>query len=162
MEVVYLKKLSILAISLVLLFSISVSSISCANNTLPTLEGGALLYTLNNNASSYRAIVMYKDVDGNLPKYMFAYINGSRREMMKVDEKDFNAEDGIFYVLPITSDEFSQFTRGNSQGDIKYFFKTNDGHGVVTTQESSSMTLDYELMGLVMEQSSGSGGKCGR
>ena len=162
MEVFTLNKISIVAISLVLIIAIGISSISCAQNNPAKLEGGALLYTLADNTSSYRFIVMYKDADGDLPKYMFVYINGSRRTMEKQDIKDNNSKDGILYVLPFTEGEFSQFTRGKSDGDVTYYFRTNDGHGVVTTEESNSMTLDYEQMGLLMEQSSGSGGKCGR
>lgn len=157
-----MNKIPIMAMSLVLIFAIGINSISCAQNTLATLEGGALLYTLANNTSSYRFIVMYKDTDGDLPKYMFVYINGSRRAMEKQDIKDNNSKDGILYVLSLTNGELSQFTKGTSDWDVKYYFRTNDGHGVVTTEESSSMTLDYEQMGLLMEHSSGSGGKCGR
>ncbi|KYC49139.1 MAG: hypothetical protein AMQ22_01710 [Candidatus Methanofastidiosum methylothiophilum] len=157
-----MKKISIVAISLVLIFAIGISSISCAQNTKATLEGGALLYTLANNSSSYRFIVMYKDADGDLPKYMFVYINSSRRPMVKQDITDNNPKDGILYVLSLTQDELSQFTRGTSEHNVKYYFRTNDGHGIVSTEESSSMTLDYEQMGLVMEYSSGSGGTCGR
>lgn len=157
-----MKKISIVAISLVLIIAIGISSISCAQNTKATLEGGALLYTLVNNSSSYRFIVMYKDADGDLPKYMFVYINGSRRSMVKQDITDNNPKDGILYVLSLTQDELSQFTRGTSEHNVKYYFRTNDGHGIVSTEESGSMTLDYEQMGLVMEYSSGSGGKCGR
>ena len=105
---------------------------------------------------------MYKDVDGDLPKYLFVYINGSRRSMVKQDITDNNPKDGILYVLSLTQDELSQFTRGTSEHNVKYYFRTNDGHGIVSTEESSSMTLDYEQMGLIMEYSSGSGGKCGR
>lgn len=157
-----MKKISIVAISLVLIIAIGISSISCAQNTKATLEGGALLYTLVNNSSSYRFIVMYKDADGDLPKYMFVYINGSRRSMVKQDITDNNPKDGILYVLSLTQDELSQFTRGTSEHNVKYYFRTNDGHGIVSTEESGSMTLDYEQIGLVMEYSSGSGGKCGR
>lgn len=162
MEVLTLNKISIVAISLVLIITIGISSISCAQNNPATLEGGALLYTLMNNASSYRFVVMYKDVDGDLPKYMFVYINGSRRMMEKQDMTDNNSKDGILYVLPLTYDEFSQFTRATDDWNVKYYFRTNDGHGVVTSEESSSMALDYEQMGLVMEHSSGSGGTCRR
>jgi hypothetical protein len=105
---------------------------------------------------------MYTDVDGDLPKYMFVYINGSRRTMEKQDIKDNNSKDGILYVLALSYNEFSQFTRGTDDWNVRYYFRTNDGHGVVTSEESSSITLDYEQMGLVMEQSSGSGGTCRR
>lgn len=162
MEVVYLKKLSITAISLAFILAIGINSISCIVNTPPTLEGGSLLYTLNNNTSSYRAIVMYKDIDGDLPRYMFVYLNGSKRIMEKLDIKDNNAKDGIVYTLPINSEEFSQLTHGTNEWSIKYSFRTNDGYGVVSTEESNTMLLDYEQMGLTMEYSSGSGGKCGR
>ena len=161
-EVLTLNKISIVAISLVLIIAIGISSISCAQNNPATLEGGALLYTLANNTSSYRLIVMYKDAEGDLPKYMFAYINGSRRAMEKQDAGDNNSKDGILYVLPLSSNEFSQFTRGTSEWDVKYYFKTNDGHGMVITEESNSMTIDYEQMGLVAENSSGLGAGCVR
>jgi hypothetical protein len=160
MEVFTLNKISIVAISLVLIIAIGISSISCAQNNPAKLEGGALLYTLADNTSSYRFIVMYKDTDGDLPKYMFVYINGSRRTMEKQDIKDNNSKDGILYVLALSYNEFSQFTRGTDDWNVRYSFRTNDGHGVVTSEESSSMTLDYEQMGLVMEHSSGIGGTC--
>jgi hypothetical protein len=159
-EVLTLKKISIMAISLVLIIAMGISSINCAENHKPTLEGGALLYTLANNNSSYRFLVAYKDVDGDLPKYMFVYINGSKRTMEKQEVTDNNPKDGILYFLPLTHDEFSQFTRGSNEWNINYYFKTNDGSGVVTSEESSTMTLDYEQMGLTMEHSSGSGAKC--
>ena len=157
-----LKKLSIIAICLVLIFATGISSISAAQNNKPTLEGGALLYTINDNISTYRFIVMYKDADGDLPKYMFVYINGSRRSMTKADALDLNTKDGVLYTLQLTHDELSEFMKGKSEWSVQYSFRTNDGHGVVKTEENNSMTLDYEQMGLIMEHSSGSGLKCGK
>ena len=160
MEVLTLNKIFIVAISLLLILAIDIGSLTAAQNSKPTLEGGAILYTLKDNQSTYRVIVTYKDADGDLPKYMFVYLNESRRAMVKVDEKDLNPKDGIVYTLQMTNEEFLQFTKGKNE--LKYYFRTNDGRGVVTTAESSSLTLDYEQMGLSMEHSSGSGGKCGR
>lgn len=155
-----MNKIFVLAMTLLLILAFGMGPLSAVQNNKPTLEGGAVLYTLKDNQSTYRAIVTYKDVDGDLPKYVFVYLNGSKREMVKADEKDLNANDGILYTLQITNEEFLQLTKGNNE--LKYYFRTNDGRGVVTTAESSSLILDYEQMGLTMEHSSGSGAKCGR
>lgn len=157
-----MKKLAIITICLILVSAAGMGSLSAAQNNKPILEGGALLYTTNNNVTSYRFKVMYKDIDGDLPRYMFVYINGSRRAMVKADPLELNAKEGILYTLSLSNEELTEFMKGKSEWGVQYSFRTNDGHGVVKTEESNSMTLDYEQMGLTMEHSSGINSKCGK
>ena len=157
-----MKKLAIITICLILVSTPGMGSFSAAQNNKPILEGGALLYTTNNNVTSYRFKVMYKDIDGDLPRYMFVYINGSRRAMVKADPLELNAKEGILYTLSLSNEELTEFMKGKSEWGVQYSFRTNDGHGVVKTEESNSMTLDYEQMGLTMEHSSGISSKCGQ
>ena len=103
-EAIIVKKLAIVAICLILVSAAGIGLLSAAQNNKPLLEGGALLYTINNNVTSYRFKVMYKDIDGDLPRYMFVYINGSRRAMVKADPLELNAKEGILYTLSLSSE----------------------------------------------------------
>ena len=82
--------------------------------------------------------------------------------MVKADPLELNAKEGILYTLSLSNEELTEFMKGKSEWGVQYSFRTNDGHGVVKTEESNSMTLDYEQMGLTMEHSSGISSKCGK
>lgn len=124
-------------------------------NIPPELEKGALLYTVNGNVFSYKFQVMYKDEDGNMPLYMFAYINGSRKEMTKANASQIDPKEGILYILPMSSDELYEIAPKAKEWNISYWFKTNDGHGVVETNKMNSFVMDFEAMGLTMEGGAG-------
>jgi len=119
-------------------------------NISPKLEKGALLYTVNGNVFSYKFQVMYKDEDGNMPLYLFVYINGSRREMIKANASQIDPKEGILYILPMNSDELYEIAPKAKEWSISYSFRTNDGHGVVETTKLNSFVMDFESMGLTM------------
>jgi len=130
-------------------------------NISPELEKGALLYTVNGNVFSYKFQVMYKDKDRNMPLYMFVYINGSRKEMTKANASQIDPKEGILYILPMSSDELYEIAPNAKDWNISYWFRTNDGQGVVETNKMNSFVMDFEAMGLTMEGGAGGGeGKC--
>ncbi|NYT13438.1 MAG: hypothetical protein GKC01_02880 [Candidatus Methanofastidiosa archaeon] len=159
-----MRKLISIFVVLVFALSILVMPISASQNTSPTLEGGVLWYTFEGSTFSYKFQVTYKDLDGDLPAYMFVYINGSRRVMEKQDIEDNNAKDGIIYVLPLSEDDLFKLAPKARGWEIEYWFRTNDGHGPVSTEKSNLFALDYDTMGLVPVHSAGasSSGGCSR
>ncbi len=127
------------------------------DNNPPELKDGILLFTFKNRDFSYNFQVKYIDADGDLPRYVFVYINGSRREMYRADdEKLSDPKEGILYILPMSDDELYQITPKAKEGVIEYWFRTNDGHGPVDTEIYNSMVLDLESMGIETESSGGS------
>ena len=124
-------------------------------NIPPELEKGALLYTVNGNIFSYKFQVMYKDEDGNMPLYMFVYINGSKREMTNANASQIDPKEGILYILPMSSDELYEISPKAKEWNISYWFRTNDGQGVVETNKMNSFVMDFEAMGLTMEGGAG-------
>ena len=152
-----MKKIFIVLLTSILAISVFVSPILAAENTSPELEKGVLLYTFKNNVFSYKFQVEYKDADGNMPRYMFVFINGSRREMIKADINDNNAKDGILYILPMSEDELLKLAPKANEWEIEYWFRTNDGKGPVSTKISKLFALDTELMGLSTSNSGGGG-----
>jgi len=128
-----------------------------AENTSPELSNGVLLYTFKNNVFSYKFQVEYKDADGNLPRYMFVFLNGSRREMIKADITDNNPKDGILYILLMGEDELFNLAPKAKEWEIEYWFRTNDGKGPVITKISKLFSLDTESMGLTTSNSGGGG-----
>lgn len=152
-----MKKIFIVLLTSILGISLFVSPLLAAENTSPELLNGVLLYTFENNTFSYKFQVEYKDVDGNLPRYMFVFINGSRREMIKADITDNNPKDGILYLLPLNEDELFNLAPKAKEWDIGYWFRTNDGKGPVSTKISKLFALDTELMGLSISNSGGGG-----
>jgi hypothetical protein len=130
-------------------------------NISPELEKGALLYTVNGNVFSYKFQVLYKDTDGNMPLYMFVYIDGSRREMIKANASQLdNPKEGILYILPMNSDELYEIAPKAKEWNISYSFRTNDGHGVVETNKLNSFVMDFEAMGLTMAHDAVTEGSC--
>ncbi|KYC48918.1 MAG: hypothetical protein AMQ74_01530 [Candidatus Methanofastidiosum methylothiophilum] len=119
------------------------------------LEKGALLYTVNGNVFSYKFQVMYKDEDGDMPIYMFVYINGSRKEMTKANASQIDPKEGILYILPMSGDELYEIAPKAKEWNISYWFRTNDGYGVVETNKMNSFVMDFEAMGLSMEGGAG-------
>ena len=152
-----MKKIFIVVLTMILAISLFVSPLLAADNTPPVLEKGSLLYTFKNNVFSYKFQVEYKDADGNLPRYMFVFINGSRREMIKADITDNNAKDGILYILLMDEDELFTLAPKAKEWDIEYWFRTNDGKGPVITKISKLFALDNESMGLSSSNSGGGG-----
>jgi hypothetical protein len=153
-----MKKIFIVLLTLILAISMFVSPMLAAENTPPELENGVLLYSFKNNTFSYKFQVEYKDADGNMPRYMFVFINGSRREMIKADETDNNAKDGILYILPMYEDELFKLAPKAKEWQIEYWFRTNDGKGPVITKASNLFVLDTETMGLITSNSAGGSG----
>ena len=156
-----MKKIFIVLLTSILAISLFVSPMLAAENTSPELSNGVLLYTFKNNVFSYKFQVEYKDVDGNLPRYMFVFINGSRREMIKADITDNDPKDGILYTLPLNEDELFNLAPKAKEWDIEYWFRTNDGKGPVSTKISKLFALDTELMGLSTSNSGGGGSEGG-
>ena len=156
-----MKKVFVVLSIMILAISLFVSPIFAADNNSPELQNGVLLYTFKNNIFSYKFQVEYKDADGDLPRYMFAFINGSRREMIKVDINDNNSKDGIMYVLILDEDELFKLAPKAKEWDIEYWFRTNDGKGPVITKMSKLFALDTESMGLSTSNSGGGGGEGG-
>jgi len=127
-----------------------------AKDNIPSeLEKGALLYTLNGNVFSYKFQVMYKDEDGDMPLYMFVYINGSRKDMIKANASQIDPKEGILYILAMSSDELYEIAPKAKEWNISYWFRTNDGYGVVETNKMNSFVMDFEAMGLSMEGGAG-------
>lgn len=159
-----MRKLFGIFAAIILAVSILITPISAAQNTPPTLQGGVLLYTFEGNTFSYKFQVTYQDADGDLPAYMFVYINGSRRVMEKQDITDNNSKDGILYVLPLSEEDLFKLAPKARGWEIEYWFRTNDGHGPVSTLKSNLFALDYDTMGLVPVHSAGgsSSGGCSK
>ena len=159
-----MRKLIGIFVAIILTVSMLITPIYAAQNTPPTLEGGVLFYTFQGNTFSYKFQVMYEDADGDLPAYMFVYINGSRKLMEKQDISDNNSKDGILYVVPLSEDDLFKMAPKARGWEIEYWFRTNDGHGPVTTAKSNLFALDYDAMGLVSSNSAGgsSSGGCSR
>ncbi|NMC60482.1 MAG: hypothetical protein GYA51_14025 [Candidatus Methanofastidiosa archaeon] len=153
-----MRKIVVFLMVMVLSISIFISPISAAQNTLPVLEGGALLYTFKGNVFSYKFQVNYIDEDGDMPNYIFVFINGSRRIMEKQDIKDYNSKDGIIYILEFSQDELYTIAPKSREWDIEYWFRTNDGHGPVSTAKYNLFALDAESMGMTTSHSAGGGG----
>lgn len=156
-----MKKIFVVLLTLVLAISLFVSPILAVDNTPPELQNGVLLYTFKNNTFFYNFQVEYKDADGNLPRYMFAFINGSRREMIKADITDIDAKDGILYILPMDEEDLLKLAPKVKEWEIEYWFRTNDGKGPVITKVSKLFALDAESMGLDISNSAGGGGSSG-
>ncbi|HNR44942.1 MAG TPA: hypothetical protein PKH80_07235 [Methanofastidiosum sp.] len=156
-----MKKIIMVLLTLIFVISLFVSPILAAENTSPELQNGVLLYTFKNNTFSYKFQVEYKDADGDIPRYMFVFINGSRREMIKADITDNNSKDGILYILPMHEDELFKFAPRAKEWNIEYWFRTNDGKGPVSTKISKLFVLDTESMGLITSNSAGGGGNGG-
>lgn len=152
-----MRKIVVFLMVMVLSISIFISPISAAQNTPPVLDGGALLYTFEGNVFSYKFQVKYTDADGDLPNYMFVFINGSRRLMEKQDIKDYNSKDGIVYILQFSQDELYDIAPKSREWDIEYWFRTNDGHGPVSTAKSNLFALDTDSMGVTTSHSGGGG-----
>ncbi|NMC76842.1 MAG: hypothetical protein GYA60_06065 [Candidatus Methanofastidiosa archaeon] len=150
-----MRKLIALLVVILFVVTLFASPIAAVQNTPPVLEGGALLYTFESNIFSYKFQVTYKDADGNLPNYLFVFINGSRRAMEKKDIIDNDSRDGIVYVLELSQDELYSIAPKAKEWEIEYWFRTNDGQGVVTTGEMNSFVMDFESMGLIMEGGAG-------
>lgn len=129
-------------------------------NNAPELERGALLYAINGNVISYKFQIVYKDADDEQPIYLYVYINGSRREMTKANESQIDPKNSILYILLMSSDELYKLAPNAKDWDISYWFRSNDGHGIVETEKIDSFVMDFEAMGLIMEGGSGGGGKC--
>lgn len=140
---------------------ISKTSILTKVNIPPELEKGSLLYTVNGNVFSYKFKVIYKDEDGNMPLYMFVYINGSRKDMTKANASQIDPKEGILYILPLSSDELYEIAPKAKEWNISYWFRTNDGQGVVETNKMNSFVMDFESMGLTTEGGSGGACNCG-
>ena len=156
-----MKKIFIVLLTSILGISLFVSPLLAAENNSPELHNGVLLYNFKNNVFSYKFQVEYKDADGDLPRYMFVFINGSRREMIKADITDNNAKDGILYILLLDEDELFKLAPKAKEWDIEYWFRTNDGKGPVSTKISKLFALDTESMGLTTSNSAGGGGEGG-
>ncbi|NYT04739.1 MAG: hypothetical protein GKC00_08555 [Candidatus Methanofastidiosa archaeon] len=152
-----MKKIFIVLLTLILAISMFVSPMLATENTPPELENGVLLYTFKNNTFSYKFQVEYKDADGNMPRYMFVFINGSRRQMIKADADDNNVTDGILYILPMHEDELFELAPKIKEWQIEYWFRTNDGKGPVVTKDSNLFVLDNESMGLTTSNTGGGG-----
>jgi len=153
-----MKKIFVVLLTLILAISLYVSPILATENTPPELQKGVLLYTFKNNIFSYKFQVEYKDANGDLPRYMFVIINGSRREMIKTDITDNNSMDGILYNLPMSEDELFKLAPKAKEWEIEYWFRTNDGKGPVSTKISKLFALDTDSMGLIASNSAGGGG----
>lgn len=156
-----MRKISGILVTIILAVFVLLTPVSAAQNSKPTLDGGVLLYTFEGNTFSYKFQVTYTDSEGNLPLYMFVYINGSRRTMTKADEKDNNAKDGIIYVLSLSQDDLFKIAPKARGWEIEYWFRTNDGTGPVTTLKSNLFALDYDTMGLIPINTAGSSGSSG-
>ena len=150
-----MKKIFTMLLFFILIFSVSLSPRLAAENNAPELEKGVLLYTFKNHVFSYKFQVEYIDADGDAPRYVFVFINGSKREMYKVDTKDNNAKDGILYMLSIDQDELFRLAPKAQEWEITYWFRTNDGKGPVSTKTSKLFALDTESMGLITANSAG-------
>lgn len=157
-----MRKLFGIFVAIIFVVSILIMPISAAQNTSPTLEGGALLYTFKGNTFTYKFQVTYTDADGDLPAYMFVYINGSRRIMGKQDIEDNNSKDGIVYVLPLSEEDLFKIAPKARGWEIEYWFRTNDGHGPVRTLLSNLFVLDYDSMGLTPINTAAGSGFCSR
>ncbi len=154
-----MKKIFILLLTFIFAISLITFPVFATENTAPELEKGILLYTFKNNTFSYKFQVQYTDADGDMPRYVFVIINGSRREMIKADINDNNSKDGILYILPMDDSEISKFAPKVSEWDINYWFRTNDGRGPVSTKISKLFALDTEAMGLTASNSAGGCGE---
>ena len=150
-----MKKIFTILLFFILAFSVSLSPLLAAENNAPELEKGVLLYTFKNLVFSYKFQVEYIDADGDAPKYVFVFINGSKREMYKVDPKDNDEKDGILYALSMDQDELFKLAPKAHEWEISYWFRTNDGKGPVSTKISKLFALDTESMGLITANSAG-------
>lgn len=142
-------------------------SLATNENSPPELKDGVLFYSFEGRNFYYRFQVRYKDQDGDLPRYVFVYINGSRREMIiREDGEPIDPKEGITYILPITQDELYTVAPKVRDGEIEYWFRTNDGYGPVSTGVYTSMAIDGEFMGLdyssqaMYGSGNGGGGGC--
>ncbi|KYC45867.1 MAG: hypothetical protein APG12_00560 [Candidatus Methanofastidiosum methylothiophilum] len=150
-----MRKLFGVIIAIIFASSIFLTPVSAAQNTPPTLEGGVLWYTFKGSTFSYKFQVTYNDAEGDLPVYMFVYINGSRRIMEKQDVTDNNAKDGIVYILALSDEDLFKLAPNAREWEIEYWFRTNDGHGPVSTKNSNLFALDYVAMGLTPSNTAG-------
>ena len=127
----------------------TISVAATNDNSPPELKDGVLFFSFEGRDFSYRFQVRYEDRDGDLPRYVFVYINGSRREMIiREDGEPINPKEGITYVLPMAGDELYKVAPKAREGEIEYWFRTNDGYGPVSTDIYRSMAIDAEAMGL--------------
>ncbi|KYC45798.1 MAG: hypothetical protein APG12_00778 [Candidatus Methanofastidiosum methylothiophilum] len=156
-----MKKIFMILLTLILAISVFVSPTLAEENSVPELEKGVLLYSFKNNIFSYKFQVEYKDADGNMPRYMFVFVNGSRREMVKADINDNNPKDGILYILNMDQEELFKLAPKAKEWEIEYWFRTNDGQGPVSTKISKLFVLDTEAMGLTASNSAGGGSSAG-
>lgn len=156
-----MRKLIAIFTAILFVATVFASPIYAVQNTPPVLEGGALFYTFEGHVFSYKFQVTYKDQDGNLPNYLFVFINGSRRAMEKKDIADNDSKDGIVYVLELSQDELYSIAPKAKEWQIEYWFRTNDGHGPVITDKSNLFALDAEAMGMSTSNSAGGGGSPG-
>ena len=115
-----MRKIFGIFVAIIFAVSMFITPISAAQNTTPTLEGGVLFYTFEGNTFSYKFQVTYTDADGDLPAYMFVYINGSRRAMEKQDVEDNNSKDGILYVLPLSEGDLFKLAPKARGWEIEY------------------------------------------
>ncbi len=152
-----MRKIIAFLAAITIAISITISPLAAAENSPPVLEKGTLLYTFESNVFSYKFQVTYKDADGNMPNYMFVFVNGSRRLMEKEDISDNNSKDGVVYILQLSQDELYKLAPKAKEWNIEYWFRTNDGHGPVTTAKSTLFVLDTEAMGLDTTNSAGGG-----
>ena len=106
---------------------------------------------------SYEFQVKYTDADGDLPRYVFVYINGSKMEMTKADISDNDSKDGILYTLQMSEEELSKLAPKVGEWEIDYWFRTNDGKGPVRTENSDLFAFNVQAMGLLATCTSGSG-----
>ena len=156
-----MRKITIILLAIVSAMCILVSPIAAAENNKPVLEGGALFYTFESNVFSYKFQVKYTDADGDMPNYVFVFVNGSRRLLEKEDPSDKNSKDGIIYTLRLTQEDLYKLAPKAKEWDIEYWFRTNDGHGPVSTPKSKLFVLDSEAMGLLASNSAGGSGSSG-